>query len=86
MEKKAKKTKKTVKAISFMTRKQADNLQSKLRSAIKATTAVIEKKNLNPTHVKALKKYRKMLQDTNAHASAHHRYPGGVYLQHAWYQ
>lgn len=65
MEKKQQKTKKTVKAISFMTRKQADNLQSKLRSAIRATTAVIEKKNLNPTHVKALKKYRKMLQDAN---------------------
>ena len=65
MEKKQKNTKKTVKVISSMTRKQADNLQSKLRSAIRATTAVIEKKNLNPTHVKALKKYRKMLQAAN---------------------
>ena len=62
---KVKKTKKTAKAISFITRKQADNLQSKLRSAIKATTAMIEKKNLDPDHVKALKKYRKMLQDAN---------------------
>jgi hypothetical protein len=65
MELKVKKTKKTAKAISFITRKQADNLQSKLRSAIRATTAMIEKKNLNPNHVKALKKYRKMLQDAN---------------------
>lgn len=65
MEKKQQKTKKTVKVISSMTRKQADNLQSKLRSAIKATTAMIEKKNLDPDHVKALKKYRKMLQDAN---------------------
>lgn len=49
----------------FLTHKQVDGLQVKLRTAIKATTALIDKKGLNPTHVKALKKYRKMLQDAN---------------------
>ena len=49
----------------FLTHKQADGLQAKLRAAIKATTALIDKKGLNSNHVKALKKYRKMLQDAN---------------------
>lgn len=64
-----KKAKKTCSKASpkqvFLTHKQVDGLQVKLRTAIKATTALIDKKGLNPTHVKALKKYRKMLQDAN---------------------
>ena len=50
---------------AHLTPKQADALQEKLRSAIRATTKQIERKNMNPTHVQSLKKYRKMLMNAN---------------------
>lgn len=65
----SKNTKRVVKTkICGFTPKQADAMQDKLRAAIIATTRQIEKlEGKNPTQVKALKKYRKMLTDANNH-------------------
>jgi len=58
-------TKKTKPKGSHLTPKQADAVQAKLRAAIVAVTRQIERKNMSPGQLPYLKKYRKMLQDTN---------------------
>ena len=58
-------TKTTRKTEVFFTPKQVEAVNEKLRAAIRATTALIDKKNLNKGQASALKRYRKMLQDAN---------------------
>ena len=61
----ATKTTKKVKQPASLTTTEANRVQGKLRTAIRSTTALMEKKNLDPESAKRLKKFRKMLQDAN---------------------
>ena len=61
----ATKTTKKTKQPALLTATEASRVQGKLRTAIRSTTALVEKKNLEPETAKRLKKFRKMLQDAN---------------------
>ena len=56
---------KTAKQPVSLTIAEANRLQSKLRTAIRSTTELTEKKNLDPEAIKKLKQFRKKLQDAN---------------------
>ncbi len=51
--------------VVYYTPKEANQVQEKLRVAIRAATKLAEKKGLNPAHAKKIKHYRKMLQEAN---------------------
>ena len=61
----ATKTTKKAKQPASLTTTEANRVQDKLRTAIRSTTALMEKKNLDPEAAKRLKRFRKMLQDAN---------------------
>lgn len=56
---------KTAKQSVSLTIAEANRLQSKLRTTIRSTTELTEKKNLDPEAIKKLKQFRKKLQDVN---------------------
>ncbi|MDD6747128.1 MAG: hypothetical protein PUD97_02770 [Paludibacteraceae bacterium] len=51
--------------VVYYSHKEANDVQEKLRVAIRAATKLAEKKNLNPAHARKVQHYRKKLQEAN---------------------
>ena len=59
------KSKNKTKAYDCYIHAEAGRAQKHLQDAISSTTALMEKKNLDPESMKRLKKWRKMMQNAN---------------------
>lgn len=59
------KAKKQTKTYESYTHAEVGRAQKHLQDAISSTTALMEKKNLDPESMKRLKKWRKMMQNAN---------------------
>lgn len=59
------KAKKQTKTYESYTYAEVGRAQKHLQDAISSTTALMEKKNLDPESMKRLKKWRKMMQNAN---------------------